>query len=426
MLKRLIFIILLFTWVSAWAGEMQVKVVRLYKHEAANVIPVLRPLIVKGGTVTGIDDMIIIKTTAANLRDLSRVIDGLEHVPQQLLITLRYGKPSNMHGRQQIVSRSVSQKQRGVEQQVPVLDGDTGFIALQQQVQVFNSGSRTDARRNDQNQFDSYYQDMDSQMSVNPTSTTDEVIPEVVPEGESSKGAAQAGGQQQTSSDITVHTINNQADLQAQGDNASTSFGQADVTVDSQGQQNIGVGTDSLGASVAVAPVVGNVANASTNNNSNGGKNDVTTPANAIILGAEGGQTGLGIQALENTNSTTDIKQKSQGFSRNAASNSFMRRRQLSVRYKDLQSGYHISPKMIADDKVQVTVNQQTQNLKGDGSQTIVGETLHTTLIVPLGEWVLLRGTGANDQRARNNIMASTQADDPTLKDLYIRVEKIN
>ena len=83
-------LLLLFLSIAAHADLLVMEVVPL-KHRLANdLLPTLRELVADGGTVTGLNNQLVIRTTPANLADLKRVLAGLDVRQQQLRITVRH------------------------------------------------------------------------------------------------------------------------------------------------------------------------------------------------------------------------------------------------------------------------------------------------------------------------------------------------
>ena len=73
----------------AWAQATTLEVITLRNRTAEQIIPVLKPLLDKNGTMTGMQNQLIVRTTAANLADLKKVLATLDAQPRQLMITVR-------------------------------------------------------------------------------------------------------------------------------------------------------------------------------------------------------------------------------------------------------------------------------------------------------------------------------------------------
>ncbi len=82
-------LVLLVLCIAAHADLLVMEVVPL-KHRLANdLVPTLRELVAEGGTVTGLNNQLVIRSTPANLADLKHVLRGLDVRQQQLRITVR-------------------------------------------------------------------------------------------------------------------------------------------------------------------------------------------------------------------------------------------------------------------------------------------------------------------------------------------------
>jgi len=74
------------------AQQQQVlEVLTLGYRQADEVIPLLRPLLAPGGTLTGTSNRLIVRTTPANLAELKQVLAVMDSRPRQLVISVRQG-----------------------------------------------------------------------------------------------------------------------------------------------------------------------------------------------------------------------------------------------------------------------------------------------------------------------------------------------
>lgn len=65
------------------------EVIPLQHRFSAEVIPVLQPLVSPGGTVTGMNDRLIVRTTPSNLIELKRVLASIDQAARRLRISVR-------------------------------------------------------------------------------------------------------------------------------------------------------------------------------------------------------------------------------------------------------------------------------------------------------------------------------------------------
>lgn len=81
---------LLTLWaLASLAAAAGLEIVTLKYRSAEQVIPVIRPLLAPGGSVSGLQNRLILRTSKANLADLRKVLASLDAMPRRLLITVR-------------------------------------------------------------------------------------------------------------------------------------------------------------------------------------------------------------------------------------------------------------------------------------------------------------------------------------------------
>ena len=74
---------------SLFAQNAAVEVITLKYRTAEQVLPLLRPLLDKNGTLSGLQNQLVVRTSPANLNDLKKVLATVDAMPRQLLITVR-------------------------------------------------------------------------------------------------------------------------------------------------------------------------------------------------------------------------------------------------------------------------------------------------------------------------------------------------
>ena len=88
MIRRLLLI--LFLSGSVYAAETQVlEVIPLGYRQAEDVIPMLRPLLAPGGTLTGMKNQLVVRTTPSNMAELKQVLATVDAAPRRLIISVR-------------------------------------------------------------------------------------------------------------------------------------------------------------------------------------------------------------------------------------------------------------------------------------------------------------------------------------------------
>ena len=160
---------------SLHAEQLELEVITLKYRTAQDVLPVVQPFVNQtGGTVTGTQNRLIVRTTRANLDEVRRIIASIDTLPRRLLVTVKQdtglsaiqrstelsgnvavGKaqvvvpPTGRNSRGLVVERQQSgnsaraqvqsSESRGNEntmQQLQVLEGNEAFIQVGQSVPV--------------------------------------------------------------------------------------------------------------------------------------------------------------------------------------------------------------------------------------------------------------------------------------------------
>jgi type II secretory pathway component GspD/PulD (secretin) len=109
--RRRRFSALLFAVVLGWlpaaqAQQTVLEVIELNYRNADEVIPMLKPLLAPGGTISGMQNRLIVRTTPQNLAELRKVLDVVDAMPRKLLISVRQQSTANIAGSQAEVSGS--------------------------------------------------------------------------------------------------------------------------------------------------------------------------------------------------------------------------------------------------------------------------------------------------------------------------------
>ncbi len=87
---RFLILALAFLWAGlALAQQTVLEVITLKYRNADQVIPVLRPLLAPGGTISGMQNRVIVRTTPENLADLQKVLGQIDNAPRRLLISVK-------------------------------------------------------------------------------------------------------------------------------------------------------------------------------------------------------------------------------------------------------------------------------------------------------------------------------------------------
>ena len=74
---------------TAWAQATVLEVIPLRYRTVEQVLPVIQPMLAKGGTASGLQGQLVIRTTPGNLEEIRRILASIDTVPRRLLITVR-------------------------------------------------------------------------------------------------------------------------------------------------------------------------------------------------------------------------------------------------------------------------------------------------------------------------------------------------
>jgi hypothetical protein len=89
--RHVILLVAAFSLLLAAGGaiaQMSVEVIALKYRTAEEVIPLLQPMLAKGGSLSGLRGQLVVRTTPANLAELRRVLTTVDAAPRRLLISV--------------------------------------------------------------------------------------------------------------------------------------------------------------------------------------------------------------------------------------------------------------------------------------------------------------------------------------------------
>lgn len=97
------------------AADRVLEVIPMQHRLVSDVIPVIEPLVEPGGTVTGSNNQLIIKSTPANIAEIREVLANLDRAPRQLMITVTQSQNLDSRQREQGLSGRYSNGEITVE-----------------------------------------------------------------------------------------------------------------------------------------------------------------------------------------------------------------------------------------------------------------------------------------------------------------------
>ena len=180
MTRRFIFTLLLFFSLPGTLAAQQVttEVFPLGYRSASELVPVLRPLVSPGGSVSSISGQLVVTATPAQMQEVRRLLSTLDKAPARLLITVRRDRSeksrrdsASVHARTDnvsinrgrviagqggpggdmgsgdsisvdVASRQGNQQQE-IVQRVQVIEGSEAYISIGEEIPVRNRGIST-------------------------------------------------------------------------------------------------------------------------------------------------------------------------------------------------------------------------------------------------------------------------------------------
>ena len=133
--------------IACVAFAQSLEVIELKHRTAQEIIPVLQPLLAPGGSLTGQDYTLFVRTTSTNLAELKRVVAQLDRAPRQLLVSVRTSAQQDLQRESVQASGEIST--RGARARVSGSDTNTtrqgegvsSVIVLEGNAALINHGS---------------------------------------------------------------------------------------------------------------------------------------------------------------------------------------------------------------------------------------------------------------------------------------------
>jgi hypothetical protein len=87
--RTLVFTSMLAVTLLAQAQQTVLEVIDLKYRSADQIVPMLKPLLAPGGTISALQNRVIVRTTPQNLAELHKVLDAVDTMPKRLVISVR-------------------------------------------------------------------------------------------------------------------------------------------------------------------------------------------------------------------------------------------------------------------------------------------------------------------------------------------------
>ena len=99
---------------QAMAQATVLEVITLNYRTAEQVIPLIQPMLAREGSVSGMQNQLIVRTTPENLEEIRRILASVDAMPRRLLITVRQDTDSDRNRNAAEVSGSVGNERARV------------------------------------------------------------------------------------------------------------------------------------------------------------------------------------------------------------------------------------------------------------------------------------------------------------------------
>lgn len=90
-------LILIMSVSPALAESMKIEIIPLKSGLVSDIVPIIKPLVVEGGTVTGMNNQLIVKTTPSNLKQIKSVLAQIDRAPRRLMISVKQNVDGNLN-----------------------------------------------------------------------------------------------------------------------------------------------------------------------------------------------------------------------------------------------------------------------------------------------------------------------------------------
>ena len=105
--RMLVAVLMLACAAASHAQQSVLEVIQLKYRNADQVIPMLKPLLAPGGTISGMQNRVIVRTTPENLAELRKVLDMVDNAPRRLLISVRQDSAGSANNDEAEVSGTI-------------------------------------------------------------------------------------------------------------------------------------------------------------------------------------------------------------------------------------------------------------------------------------------------------------------------------
>ena len=122
-MRKLFVVLVVALLASSTYAQQQLEIINLKSRTADQVLPQLRPFVEPGGTLSGMNNKIFIRASAANRQQIRELLAAIDRPPRRLLISVRQDADSTATARGGEVSGRVSSGGTTIESRRTVVGG---------------------------------------------------------------------------------------------------------------------------------------------------------------------------------------------------------------------------------------------------------------------------------------------------------------
>lgn len=140
----IVVLLVLGTGLAATARAQELQTIELNYRLAQDLIPILEPLVEPGGVLTGTDDVLFVRTSAANFEQIRAAVATLDRAPRQLLISVGQGTVRDVDAARAEGSATIGSGDAQVGVNRPPGDGSSAEVEIRsrrQQADLHNVSS---------------------------------------------------------------------------------------------------------------------------------------------------------------------------------------------------------------------------------------------------------------------------------------------
>ena len=122
-MRKLFVVLLVALLASSTYAQQQLEIINLKSRTADQVLPQLRPFVEPGGTLSGMNNQIFIRASAANRQQIKELLAAIDRPPRRLVISVRQDADSTASARGGEVSGRVGSDHARIESRRTVIGG---------------------------------------------------------------------------------------------------------------------------------------------------------------------------------------------------------------------------------------------------------------------------------------------------------------